>query len=70
MMKPSDAAAAPATGPLRPHPTNPRYFADGSGRLVYHVVSFADSEKDCRRPLSPFTINGYDRIVCLRSPQG
>jgi hypothetical protein len=41
-----------------------------TGRLVYHVVSFADREKDCRRPLSPFTINGYDRIVCLRSPQG
>jgi hypothetical protein len=32
------------------------------------VVSFADREKDCRRPLSPFTVNGYDRIVCLRSP--
>jgi hypothetical protein len=39
-------------------------------RLVYRVVSFADREKDCRRPLSPFTLNGYDRIVCLRSPAG
>src|SRR5438034_3619253 len=26
---------APATGPLRVHPTNPRYFTDGSGRAIY-----------------------------------
>jgi len=25
----------PATGPLRVHPTNPRYFTDGSGKVVY-----------------------------------
>jgi len=29
------AAPAPATGPLKPHPTNPRYFTDGSGKAVY-----------------------------------
>ena len=29
------AGRAPATGPLRVHPTNPRYFADGSGKAVY-----------------------------------
>jgi len=29
------AGRAPATGPLRVHPTNPRYFTDGSGRAVY-----------------------------------
>ncbi len=27
--------AAPASGPLRVHPDNPRYFADASGRVVY-----------------------------------
>jgi hypothetical protein len=27
--------ATPATGPLRVHPANPRYFTDGSGRAVY-----------------------------------
>ena len=27
--------AAPATGPLRVHPTNPRYFTDGSGKAIY-----------------------------------
>lgn len=29
------AHAAPATGPLRVHPQNPRYFADGTGKAVY-----------------------------------
>lgn len=29
------AEPAPATGPLKPHPTNPRYFADGSGKAIY-----------------------------------
>ena len=27
--------AEPARGPLRPHPDNPRYFTDSSGRAVY-----------------------------------
>jgi len=31
----ADAPAQPAAGPLRLHPTNPRYFTDGSGRAVY-----------------------------------
>jgi hypothetical protein len=41
--------------------------------LAYEVVSFggdaddADSEKDCPGRSSPFTVNGYDRIVCLDS---
>jgi Putative collagen-binding domain of a collagenase len=29
------ARFAPATGPLRVHPTNPRYFTDGSGKAIY-----------------------------------
>jgi hypothetical protein len=29
------AQSSPATGPLRVHPTNPRYFADPTGRAVY-----------------------------------
>jgi hypothetical protein len=29
------AQVSPATGPLRVHPTNPRYFADPTGRAVY-----------------------------------
>jgi len=27
--------STPATGPLRVHPSNPRYFIDGSGRAIY-----------------------------------
>jgi len=27
--------ADPATGPLQVHPTNPRYFTDGSGKAIY-----------------------------------
>jgi len=33
------ASAGQATGPLRPHPTNPRYFTDGSGRAILLVGS-------------------------------
>src|SRR6516162_2629578 len=25
----------PAKGPLKPHPTNPRYFTDGSGKAIF-----------------------------------
>jgi hypothetical protein len=32
-------ARAPATGPLRVHPHNPRYFADGSGKAILLVGS-------------------------------
>jgi hypothetical protein len=31
----SQAYAATASGPLRIHPTNPRYFTDGSGKAVF-----------------------------------
>lgn len=30
-----EAGAAPAAGPLRPHPQNGRYFTDGSGKAIY-----------------------------------
>ncbi len=33
------AAAGPISGPLRVHPENPRYFADGSGRAIFLVGS-------------------------------
>ena len=35
LLVPAGLAAAPVGGPLRVHPQNPRYFADGSGRAVY-----------------------------------
>ncbi len=33
--RPSQSASGPATGPLRVHPDNPRYFTDGSGKAIY-----------------------------------
>ncbi|HET9986336.1 MAG TPA: DUF6298 domain-containing protein [Longimicrobiales bacterium] len=33
-LPPGRAARTPASGPLRRHPTNPRYFADATGRAV------------------------------------
>lgn len=35
----ADAGVAAATGPLKPHPANPRYFANGEGRAVLLVGS-------------------------------
>src|SRR5947208_1534759 len=34
-MEAARSMSAPARGPLRVHPDNPRYFTDGSGRAVY-----------------------------------
>ncbi len=31
----ADRSRPPASGPLRIHPTNPRYFTDGSGKAVF-----------------------------------
>jgi len=35
LLQTCQASAAQATGPLRIHPTNPRYFTDGTGRAIY-----------------------------------
>ena len=32
---PAQVARQAATGPLRVHPQNPRYFADGNGRAIF-----------------------------------
>jgi hypothetical protein len=46
------AAAIVNMGPLRVHPTNPRYFADGSGRAVYLTGSHTwNALSDARVPL-------------------
>ncbi len=34
-MSPCDTCTGVATGPLRVHPRNPRYFTDGGGRAIY-----------------------------------
>lgn len=44
--------AEPAGGPLRVHPTNPRYFTDGSGKAIYLTGSHNWSNfKDSKLPL-------------------
>jgi hypothetical protein len=46
------AATSVTMGPLRVHPTNPRYFADGSGRAVYLTGSHTwNALSDARVPL-------------------
>lgn len=56
------AAAKNASGPLRVHPTNPRYFTDGSGKAIYltgshtwnNLVDFGTDN-----PPKPFDFDAY-----------
>ena len=52
---------APATGPLRVHPTNPRYFTDGSGRAIFLTGShtWANFQDIGIEPLPRFDWPGY-----------
>lgn len=61
---PRQEAAAPAPGPLKVHPGNPRYFSDGTGRAVYltgshHWNNFQDNGEVGRPP----TVFDYDRYL-------
>src|SRR6266542_1895544 len=48
----SQAPAAPARGPLRVHPTNPRYFTDGSGKAIYLTgFEYEDALRDDGTPV-------------------
>ena len=42
-----------ATGPLRVHPKNPRYFTDGSGRAIYLTGSHTWSNLQDQGPKDP-----------------
>jgi hypothetical protein len=57
------ATAANARGPLRVHPTNPRYFTDGSGRAIYLTGSHTwDNLQDSGaigKPVKRFDTNAY-----------
>lgn len=52
---------APATGPLRVHPANPRYFADGSGKAIFLTGShtWANFQDIGLAPLQPFDWPAY-----------
>ncbi len=50
----------PAKGPLRLHPRNPRYFTDGSGKVVYLTGSHTWTNfQDGDERKTPFNFNAY-----------
>ena len=54
------AVAGPATGPLRVHPDNPRYFADGSGRAILLTGSHTWNNLVDMGPTDPPASFDYD----------
>src|SRR3989442_8335962 len=52
---------APATGPLRVHPANPRYFTDGSGQAIFLTGShtWANFQDIGVAPLPKFEWSAY-----------
>jgi hypothetical protein len=55
-------SATPANGPLRVHPSNPRYFTDGSGRAVYLTGAHTWSDMQdmgAADPPKPFDFTAY-----------
>lgn len=56
--------AAKATGPLRPHPRNPRYFSDAHGNVVYLTGSHTwDNLQDWGPPTPDFDYDAYIRFL-------
>jgi hypothetical protein len=53
----------PATGPLRAHPSNPRYFTDGNGQAIYltgsHTWNNLQDISDDKTPSLPGGFSGY-----------
>ena len=62
--------AAPATGPLRVHPDNPRYFADRAGRAVYLTGSHTWNNLLDSAPIGkPLRTFDYDAYLDLLQPR-
>lgn len=53
----------PARGPLRVHPENPRYFADGSGRAVYLTGSHTWANLIDIGPADPPPVFDFDAML-------
>lgn len=58
---------SPATVPLKVHPSNPRYFTDGSGKAIYltgshHWNNFLDSGQ-IGQPVSVFDYSRYLQVL-------
>jgi hypothetical protein len=56
-------ASTPAAGPLRPHPENPRYFTDGSGKAIYLTGSHTWSNLQDQGTKDPPPKLDYDRYL-------
>ena len=59
-------------GPLRVHPQNPRYFADGSGRAVYLTGSHTWAnlqDQGPKDPPKPFDYEPLSRLPARAEPQ-
>lgn len=59
----NSADAQPASGPLRVHPTNPRYFADGSGRAILLTGSHTWNNLVDMGPTDPPNRFDYDAYL-------
>jgi hypothetical protein len=62
----SNSAASlrsPATGPLRVHPKNPRYFADASGRAIYLTGSHTWNNVQEISNFKSFSFDDYIRFL-------
>lgn len=58
----AQALPQPARGPLRVHPTNPRYFTDGSGKAIYLTGSHtwpSLQDMGATNPPQPFDFDAY-----------
>ncbi len=69
------AAPVPAAGPLRPHPDNPRWFTDGSGKAIYlagsHIWhSFQDHGHRRESGEDPPPVFDYDRFLSVLEANG
>jgi hypothetical protein len=56
-------ARTPATGPLRVHPANPRYFANGAGKVIYLTGAHTWNNLQDMGPTNPPPAFDFDRYL-------
>jgi len=64
------SARPPATGPLRVHPQNPRYFTDATGKAVYLTGSHTWSNRADLGPSDPPPPFDFDAYLAFLSRYG
>jgi hypothetical protein len=62
---PNKSPRSRAKGPLRPHPQNPRYFTDGTGKAVYlsGAHTWANLQDTGVAPVPKFDWDGYLKLM-------